>query len=192
MKRRALLQLLAAAAAWLPVSAFRLRAQTVPLSTEHVAQLHALAEAVLPQTLGMDGRRTVVADFQRGLIGYRAGAEMDAGYGFPRLRRTPPSPFGRYPSQLDALDARARASGRGFGDLPLATRQQVVRTAIDDAKIDRLPSQPNGQHIATDLMAFYFATPAATDLCYEARIGGDTCRSLSGSAERPARLEGGR
>jgi hypothetical protein len=192
MKRRALLQLLASAATWLPLAGVRLRAQPGPISAEHATRLHALADAVLPQAIGEDGRQSVVAAFQQWLAGYRAGAELEAGYGFPRLRRAGPTPFDRYSAQLDALETEARASGRGFADLPRDARQALVRAAIDGAKVERLPARPTGGHIAADLMAFYFASSAANDLCYEARIGRGTCRTLTGSVERPAPLAGGR
>ena len=108
--------------------------------------------------------------------------------GFTRLRRTPPSPAATYPAQLDALDDDARERGRSFADLPLSDRQAVVEAAITAAKIERLPGRPDGGHVATDLMAFFFNSVEANDLCYRAQIGRDTCRGLTDRDERPAPL----
>jgi hypothetical protein len=67
-----------------------------------------------------------------------------------------------------------------------------VAAAITDAKIERLPARPDGGHVATDLMAFYFNSLEANDLAYGLAIGRDTCRGLEGSQNRPAPLAGGR
>ena len=41
---------------------------------------------------------------------------------------------------------------------------------------------------AVALLAHFYASPAATDLCYEARIGKDTCRPLAQSSRKPLPL----
>lgn len=176
MKRRTLLQMLAASAAWLRLAPASL-AQAPGLSSTDVTRLRALAEVVLPKELGA-GNRTVVNDFLRWTRNYREGAEMEAGYGFPRLRKAPPSPARRYPAQLAAL-------GASFESLDLAARRRVVEAAILAAKVERLPERPTGDHVATDLMAFYFHSPAATDLAFRAQIGRDQCRGLPDSDKRP-------
>src|SRR6476660_8548749 len=75
-----------------------------------VTMLQAVADAVLPESLGESGRRRVVADFQRWLSQYRAGADTDHGYGTTRVRATRPSPSTRYSGHLTALDKAARES----------------------------------------------------------------------------------
>lgn len=180
MKRRTLLQLLLALIAAVPAKV-RLFAQGAPLAPADEARLRTLADIVLPREIGTEGRARVVENFLQWLRDYRAGADTDHGYGFTRLRRTAPSPATKYPSQLAALDARG-------GDLRLA-----VEAAIAEAKIERLPGRPDGGHVATDLMAFYFTSVEATDLAYGVAIGRDTCRGLEGSQNRPAPLvRGGR
>jgi hypothetical protein len=134
---------------------------------------------VLPIELGAEGRTRVVEQFLVWLREYRADADTDHGYGFTRLRRTAPSPIAKYPEQLAALE-------RSDGD-----RVRAVEAALIAAKIERLPARPDGGHVATDLMAFYFNSDEANDLAYRAAIGRDTCRGLEGSQNRPAPLDKG-
>lgn len=154
--------------------------------------LLALAEVVLPSELGASGRGRVVDDFVRWIRGYRAGADMDHGYGFTRMRTTPASPAAGYPAALDALDRAARARGAAFASLPVDARRAIVERALADAKIERLPPRPSGGHVAADLMAFYFNSSDANDLCYRAAIERDACRGLPGSEEPPEPLTGRR
>lgn len=189
MKRRTLLQLFLSLIAALPAR-LRLFAQTPPLTPLDQTRIRAVADAVLPGEIGSKGRTAAVDDFLRWVRDYRAGADTDHGYGFTRLRRTPASPAARYPAQLDALDGLA--NGRRFADLPVEDRRSIVETALQQAKIERLPARPDGGHIASDLMGFYFNSIEANDLCYRAAIGRDTCRGLEGSDNKPALLGGGR
>ena len=179
---------MAAAAAWvrIPVTAF---GQPAVLTSEDEARLRAVAEVVLPGELSAAARLEVVDEFLRWVRGYREGAEMDHGYGFPRLRRLPPHPAARYPAQLAALD-RAAGSGGTFASLEPGRRRALVAAAIDAAKIERLPVRPTGEHVATDLMGFYFYGAAANDLAYGVAIRRDSCRGLPGSELPPPRLEG--
>jgi hypothetical protein len=192
MKRRTLLQLLATVISTLPVP-LRLRAQAAPLGPADQMRIRAVAEAVLPQEIGAAGHDGAVKAFLAWIQGYRPGADMDHGYGFTRLRRTPASPALRYTAHLDALDQAARAKGASFADLPVDVRRAVIEDALLAAKVERLPGRPDGTHIATDLMGFYFNSIEANDLCYRARIGRDQCRGLAGSENKPAPLaQGGR
>jgi hypothetical protein len=190
MRRRALFQALISIAAAIP-SRVRLSAQTARTAVDQ-ARLRAVAEAVLPAEIGTEGVTRVVQGFSTWLAEYRGGAETDHGYGFPRLRRTPQSPATRYPGQLDALDRLARTTGGEFAQLDADARRRVVERALREAKIDRLPPRPDGSHVASDLLAYFFDSSEANDLCYRARIGRDTCRGLDGSEERPPSLDGGR
>jgi hypothetical protein len=187
IKRRMLLQLLGGAAAWagFPAPPF---AQPVALGTTDEIRLRALAEVVLPRELSDAARAQVVDGFLRWIRNYREGAEMDHGYGFTRLRRTPTSPAARYPAQLAALDRAAQAKGSSFESIDAGGRRAVVSASIDAAKIERLPVHPTGEHIATDLMGFYFHGEAANDLAYRAAIRRDSCRGLPGSESTPSRL----
>jgi hypothetical protein len=160
---------------------FRLQAEALD-----PAVLAAIAEVVLPSE---SDRRTAVADFIRWIREYKEGADTDHGYGNTRLRQTGPSPARNYATHVAALDAAARARGaRGFAVAPLADRRAIVEAALAEAKIERLPGRPSGAHIAADLMGHYFASEAAANLCYRAKIDRDTCRGLQGSENAPASL----
>jgi hypothetical protein len=188
MRRRVLLRLFAVAATWarIPLPVFAQPQHALGATDE--ARVRALAEAVLPIDLTPTGRAEVVDAFVRWIRNYREGAEMDHGYGFTRLRKTPASPAAKYPAQLAALDQASRARGAAFDALDLAARRVVVAAAIDSAKVERLPVRPTGDHIATDLMGFYFHGEAANDLAYRAAIRRDSCRGLPGSESIPNRL----
>ena len=146
MKRRTLLQLLLSLAAALPARV-RLFAQTPPLTADDEARIRAIADVVLPGEIGAEGRTTATAGFFTWLRDYRAGADTDHGYGFTRLRRTPPSPAAKYPAQLDALDAarpRRRAQLRGAH----GERAPRPRRSSDRRREDRTPSR-RGRTAAT-------------------------------------------
>jgi hypothetical protein len=181
--RRSALKALGAAAAAPIVAPGALVAQSAALDTQTLA---AIADAVLPDAMGADARRRVVTDFLRWIKGYREGAETDHGYGVTRIRTTGPSPAARYPAQLTALDKAAKAQGSArFRDLSIEQRRAAIEAALSDAKIERLPGRPSGGHIAADVMAFYFNSAAAFDLCYRAKIDRDACRGLDGSENEP-------
>jgi hypothetical protein len=190
MQRRTLLQLLLSGATAFGAR-LRLRGQPGTLGPEDIARIRVLSDIVLPQEIGTAGRTQVVNRFLNWIRDYRSDAETDHGYGFPRLRRTAPSPAARYSAQLDALDAAAAPKRRTFAETAPEEQRVLVETAIASAKVERLPARPDGGHVATDLMAFFFHSDEANDLCYRAQIGRDACRSLSGSENRPAALPAG-
>jgi hypothetical protein len=115
---------------------------------------------------------------------YRAGAEMQTGYGFTRVRYKAVSPAARYLVQLDELAAGALAQPG------IAARRQKIAQAFQAANIKDLAAVPDGANIAADLMTFYFQSPTANDLAYSAAIGKDTCRTLRNAGSVPAALKG--
>ena len=168
MRRRSLLRWLTAA--W-PLRAWA----QAPLPAD---LLRALAGVVLPTELGAEGMARTAAAFEAWLRDYHAGAEMDHGYGFTRIRFKPQSPVATYVRQLETLRAVLLA-----GDA--AAARASVEAALDEAKVTNLPQSPDGRHIASDLMAFYFRSGEANDLCYRAHIGRYECRGLAGSEKEP-------
>jgi hypothetical protein len=152
--------------------------------------LTPIADVVLPSELGREGQARAVSAFIRWIRSYREGADMDHGYGSTRIRATGASPARGYPSQLAALDSAARRRGAAFfAKATPEVRRELVLSAIRDAHIDRLPRRPSGGHVAVDLMAHYFNSADAEDVCYRAAIGRDSCRGLPGSEKRPAPLK---
>jgi choline dehydrogenase-like flavoprotein len=55
--------------------------------------------------------------------------------------------------------------------LPLAVRRELLDAAFKAADVRNLPGRPDGKHVVADLMAHYFRSSDANDLCYNARIG---------------------
>lgn len=193
MKRRTLLQALVGALSWAFARPVFARQSSPILSAADLATLAALAEAVLPSALGVDGRQAVVGRFDRWIRDYREGADMGHGYGSGTLRRpSGPSPALGYPAQFAALDAAARVAGAAsFAAWAVAARRDHVRQRLDGPPtVSRFPSAPNGESLVADFMGFYFNSADGWDLCYEAEIGSDRCRGLPGSDQRPTPLSG--
>jgi hypothetical protein len=182
--------LLAVLAVFTPAAVgFRRRARIAAQELDH-ATLDALGASVLPAELGAAGIGPVVRGFERWLAGYRGGAELLHGYGAAEIRRTPPSPAVRWKTQLAALDREARRrSGRSFAQLPGTDRLALVSEALADVKSE-LPDPASAHHVGLGLVAFWAATPGASDLAYGARVGKLNCRPLAASPERPAPLGG--
>jgi hypothetical protein len=153
------------------------------------ALLLAIADAVLPTSLGADGTRRAAADFQNWVRGYVPNVERNHPYGSARITSTGADPAPRWAAQLRALESAARASAnRGFAALGVAERQGMVREQLAQAG-GAIPGEIAGaQHVALALLASFYSSPEATDMCYDARIQKNACRPLSSSAQRPLPL----
>ena len=149
------------------------------------ARLRALAGAVLPSELGAAGLERTVLAFERWLAGYREGVELLHGYGTGEIRLTGPSPALRWAAQLETL-------GPSFVTLSLPERQARLRGALEGGRFAGLPPVDRAPHLAIGLLAFFYRSPEATDLCYQATIGRESCRPLEDSPRppRPARPSG--
>ena len=151
---------------------------------DDAATLRALAEAILPSELGREGAARVTRDFQRWIDDYRENAELVHGYGTSALRYAPASPRAKWAAQLADL-------GRVVGMSP-ETRRAAVRVSIKDLRTDRIPAVGAAPHVALALLAFFYQSGEATDLCYRAKIGRESCRPLDASQRAPLSLAGGR
>ncbi len=171
MLRRTVLQWLAT----LPV--FRAWAQTATFPGKHRTTLRELAVAVLPSDLGASGVDRVVEEFEQWVRDYRSGADMDHGYGFTRIRSKPASPAPMYLAQLEALQQQT-------------AERRAIEAALEKAGVKELPRLPDGKHVISDLMSFYFHGSEANDLCYRAAIERYHCRGLQGSDDPPPQLKG--
>ena len=152
--------------------------------------LAALGDAVLPDSLGADGRRRAVAAFAAWLAAYAPVAEEMHGYGSAELTYTPEHPGPGWQAQLDALDALARRTRkRGFARLGIAARRAVLEARLARVTGATVPGTPlEAPHVAVALLAHWAATSDAQDLAYGARIGAGQCRSLAETARRPLPL----
>lgn len=186
MRRRTLLQWIAAAPAAVRLDRVRLWAQPPELTPEAVTLLHEVAPTVLPASIGQDRVHSAVEGFVAWTRGYQEGVALAHGYGHPRLQKSGPSPVPRYIAQLAALDADARAKGGSFATLDLETRRALVDAAFVKAGVRGLPGALAGQHVVVDLMAFYFRSSQANDDCYRALIQREVCRPIQITTRPPA------
>jgi hypothetical protein len=155
------------------------------------ALLRALAESTLPSEIDAAARERAVLEFEQWLAGYKPVAERDHGYGTGELSYTGADPAPGWRAQLEALDLESRQRySRGFAELESDQRRQMLRTQLRRERA--LPSSPaEAGHVALGLLAWWFATPQATDLCYRARIGKETCRPLEQTVDQPVPLGNG-
>ncbi|HTE47666.1 MAG TPA: hypothetical protein VK636_20660 [Gemmatimonadaceae bacterium] len=185
LSRRTFLAALASAVP-LALVVRRAHAAAVVHLQSNPATLGALAECVLPSALGKIGAAKEAASLRDWGAGYHEGAEINHGYGTSRLRTTGPTPVTRWATQLDELDAAARAKHqRAFREVSVADRQAIVRSALAGQRLDRIPAVADANHVAVALLAHFYDSSAAADLCYESKIGKATCRPLSESARKP-------
>ncbi len=172
-------------AALVPLPFVARRLHGIAVASLDPARLRALAAAVLPAELGAAGLERTALAFEQWLAGYREGAELLHGYGTGEIRVAGPSPALRWAAQLDAL-------GPAFASLPLSERQAEIRAALGSGRFAGFPPIDRAPHLAVGLLAFFYGSPEATDLCYEAAIGRNSCRPLSNSARAPLPLARGR
>src|SRR6266850_1446266 len=123
MKRRTLLQWMAAIPAILPFQRLRVFAQPRDLTPGAAAMLRDIAPTVLPASLGEPRVSATVDRFIAWTRGYREGVALNHGYGHPRLQRSGASPVPGYVAQLAALEAEARVKGGRWPALDLETRR---------------------------------------------------------------------
>jgi hypothetical protein len=190
MKRRALLKLLISSAASLPLLRVTLRAQQ--LTADDVFVLRDIAGTVLPASIGRKGQDAAVDAFLAWIRAYREGVALSHGYGEPRLVKSGPTPAPGYSAQIASLQQAAQARGGRFGALPIDVRRELLDAALKAADVGNLPARPAGKHVVADLMAHYFRSSGANDLCYNSRIGRNTYRAIRVTTARPAPLSGGR
>ncbi len=186
MRRRAILRLIATGAAALPWMRVPLQAQE--LDSDQVFLLRDVAATVLPSAIGRKGQDEAVDNFLKWIREYKEGVALSHGYGEPRLVKSGASPAPGYSRQITALQQAAQARGGRFGALPLDARRELIDTAFKSADVRNLPGRPDGKHVVADLMAHYFRSSAANDLCYTSRIGRNTYRAIRVTTVRPRPL----
>jgi len=164
-----------------------LRADGLP--AEQVFVLRDVAATVLPSAIGRKGQDEAVDEFLKWIRDYKEGVALSHGYGEPRLVKSGPSPVAGYSKQILALQQAAKARGGRFGALSLAIRRELLDAAFKSADVRNLPGRPDGKHIIADLMAHYFRSSGANDLCYNARIGRNTYRAVRVTTVRPQPLQ---
>jgi hypothetical protein len=180
--------------AWLSAAIPASRGLRVPEFLRRRADLdvplaRALAAAILPTELGGDGVRRAADAFIAWAKGYRAGAELSHGYGSARIRNAGTDPSIRWALQLHALDDHARKTlNRSFATLTGDERRSIVREQLADERATALGNVASAQHVVVAMLAHFYDSAEATDLCYESRIGKLSCRPLAQSPVKPVQL----
>ena len=136
--------------------------------------MRELAAVVLPESLGRKRTDKIAADFLKWIAEYKEGVYTSSGYGNPRTQTVPPNPSKNYATQLAAFNGSF-------------TRESVA-AALEQSKIDRIPNRPNGRHVASDLIAYFYSSAAGEDFLYGVEIKRDDCRGLANSTQRPKRI----
>jgi hypothetical protein len=165
---------------WRPVLAAAPTAQTVSLQD--------LAMVVLPQSLGAKRIADITAAFEVWVNQYPAGADAGYGYGNPKPTVLGPNPSLHYSDQLKQLETSAAAANGSFDSAGIQARKVIVQAALAQAGVTSIPARPNGKHVATDLMSYFYSSSDGKDFCYNAAIRESDCRGLDSSGVRPAAL----
>jgi hypothetical protein len=164
------------------------RARTAGLEESETSLLLEVAAVVLPSSFGRTWSDEIGTQFLRWTQGYKAGADAGYGYGFPHPQALPANPATAYADQLRQLDTAATAKGGPFAKLNAGAKREIIAEALAQSKVDRIPPRPNGRHVATDLLAFFYNSADGQDFLYDVAIKRDDCRGLSTSTQRPQSL----
>lgn len=157
----------------------------VPLPSE---TLRAVAEAVLPGELGGDGRERAVRAFERWSEALEPVAELSHPYLIPEIRYSGPDPRPGWAAQLEGLEKECGSRhGVSLPDLDMSGRRDLLARPLGEAGPE-LGAPQNADHVAVALMAHFFGSAIATDLCYGRAIRRELCRSIEGAEDEPAPL----
>ncbi len=148
--------------------------------------LRALADVLLPSELGGAGLDAATAGFQAWVAAYRPAAEAEHGYGTDEITYTSPHPGPGWAAQLEALDLESRQRFTvGFAALDTSRRAGLARAMLTRERATAFPPPAEAHTVALGFLAWYYATPGASDLCHGADIGARTCRPLDRLPEKP-------
>jgi hypothetical protein len=164
------------------------RAQLATAAANQNVSLQDVALVVLPESLGSKRIGEVTVAFEKWIHDYRAGADAGYGYGYPRPTVTGPNPSLHYSEHLKELDAAASTKGSRFAALNNQDKRAIIQSALLAAGSTSIPHRPNGKHVASDLMSYFYGSSDGIDFCYNAAIRQSDCRGLASSVNRPAPL----
>ncbi len=182
----------ALASAWaLPSCASQTSNETAAAPAREPETLAVLAGIVLPAaSLGEEGVRRVVEGFRKWLDELEPVAELDHAYIFTdEILYGPPDPEPLWTAQLEALELEAeKRHEASFALIPREEQEALLRRQLPENPGAGLPFPSRAPHVALGLLAYFYQTSEANDLCYEKAIERTTCRGVeSGAVEPPAR-----
>lgn len=164
------------------------RAESTPKQESSSPSLYDLALVVLPTSLGPARISEIAANFEKWIAGYPSGADAGNSYGSSNLRVLGPNPSSHYAEQIVQIGTIASAKGAPFAQLNDEEKRAVIRTVLAEVGASSIPQHPNGLHVITDLMSYFYNSSDGTDFCYNAAIRRADCRGLASSGSRPASL----
>jgi hypothetical protein len=153
--------------------------------------LQAVAGIVLPAaSLGEEGVRRVVEGFRKWLDELEPVAELDHAYiETDEILYGPPDPEPLWRAQLEALELEAvKRHEASFALIPREEQEAILKRQLPPNPAAGLSEPARAPHVALGLLAYFYQTSEANDLCYEKAIEKTTCRGIeSGAVEPPAR-----
>ena len=165
------------------------------ISTSHAPVLEALAPLVLPaSSMTTETLARTLQRFAAWADDFEPVAELDHRYlSTDEIPYGPPDPRPLWRAQLEALETEAQKRHlQSFTALTVELQREMTSRAIDRA-VSRepgtgLPRPEHAGHVAVALMAWFFRSSDANDLCYGKRIGRHECRGMRGVELEPRPL----
>jgi hypothetical protein len=154
----------------------------VPLPAE---TLRAVGEAVLPEELEDDGRERAVRAFERWSDGLEPVAELSHPYLVPEIRYSGPDPRPGWAAQLEGLEKECGSRhGVSLSDLDVPGRRELLARPLGESGA-ALGAPQQADHVALALLAHFFGSAIATDICYGRAIRKELCRTIEGAENEP-------
>ncbi len=151
--------------------------------------LEALGRLVLPMSsLGDAGLSQVLDGFGKWLSGVEPVCELDHAYIWTdEILYGPPDPAPLWASQLEALELEAeKRHGSSFVALSPEDQRAVLERQLPKEIPSRFPEPARAPHVAIGLLAYFYDTADANDLCYQSAIEKLTCRGVESGTTEPA------
>ena len=158
----------------------------VPLPPE---TLRAVGAAILPDELESDGRERAVRAFERWSDALEPVAELSHPYLVPEIRYSGPDPRPGWAAQLRGLEKECESRhGVPLADLDVPGRRALLARPLGESGA-ALGAPQQADHVALALIAHFFGSAIATDLCYGRAIRRELCRTIEGAEDEPEPLE---
>ena len=157
----------------------------VPLPAE---TLRAVGEAVLPEELEDDGRERAVRAFERWSDGLEPVAELSHPYLVPEVRYSGPDPRPGWAAQLEGFEKECESRhGVSLSDLDVPARRKLLARPLRESG-PALGAPQQADHVTLALLAHFFGSAIATDICYGRAIRKELCRTIEGAENEPEPL----
>jgi hypothetical protein len=131
--------------------------------------------------------RRVLDGFLKWLDELEPVAELDHAYIWTDdILYGPPDPAPLWNAQLEALELESqKRHGAAFEELAADQQQAVLAHQLPKDVPARLPDPASAPHVALGLLAYFYQTSEANDLCYQKSIEQYTCRGLDSVSIEP-------